>query len=273
MQSPSSKSWVAPRLSDGLCNRLFQIVGAIYHANKWKRPLIFYIPKIQPSEHSDCSVIFKLFPEIPIVWFVPKHELVKELPQDCMKFAPLEEPISDDPTVLLGYFQNPKYFPEEGVLLDFINCIGEERAKQLQLPNAEQAWWIHVRLGDYRTLSHHSICDLDYYKKTLEMVPKGSFVYLFSDEPLIAKEMLKSCSNHMIVMVDTSINTVETLYLMSQVGGGCIGSNSTFSWWGQYLARQGDKKPICVLPSKWNKMIDADKTDIYAPWHTIIDVE
>ena len=103
-------SWIAPRLTDGLCNRLFQIVAASYHAKKNNRSLVFYIPRVQPSVHSNCTLIFKLFPHINIVWSVKEHATVKEGQANFAEFAPLQ--IGGDNTVIEGYFQNWSYFED-----------------------------------------------------------------------------------------------------------------------------------------------------------------
>ncbi len=85
----ATDSWLAPRLSDGICNRLFQVVGGMYHAKLYNTKLVFYVPRIRPSVHSDCSVILQLFPDIPLVWHTDSHDILKEDANKYMQFKPL----------------------------------------------------------------------------------------------------------------------------------------------------------------------------------------
>jgi hypothetical protein len=88
----------------------------------------------------------------------------------------------------------------------------------------------------------------------LANIPSGSKVILFSDSPEKAKKLIEGLAPSSISILQAdNMTPVETLYLMSQIGGGCIGTNSTFSWWGMYLSEARRKGAPCILPSVWHR--------------------
>ena len=258
-------SWIAPRLTDGLCNRLFQIAAASYHAKKNNRRLVFYIPRVQPSVHSNCMLVFKLFPQIDIVWSVKEHAIVKEEAANFAEFAPLQ--IGGDNTVIEGYFQNWSYF-EDFVKPNLKLALTVQELETFTLPShvkPETIAWAHVRLGDYMKLPHHQCTDEAYWRKALALLPVGTTLILFSDTMGLATELINKCGESRLNVMPASpdLSAIATLYLMSQCGGGCIGSNSSFSWWGMYLSLAKERGAVCVLPEKWHKNFSGGP---YAPW-------
>ena len=251
-----NESWLAPRLSDGICNRLFQIVSGMYHAKLFNAKLVFYAPRIRPSVHSDCSVVLQLFPDIPLVWHAENHSILKEDADKYMEFKPLG-PSKDERTVIEGYFQNWNYFPKEDIKLDFTNTLSKQSLAKYTLTQdmkPHSMWWIHVRLGDYEILPHHQCTTNKYWSTALAKIPPGSNVLLFSDSPEKAKKLIEGLASPSINLFQAEkMSAVETLYLMSQIGGGCIGTNSTFSWWGMYLSEARRSGAPCILPSEWHR--------------------
>ena len=259
--------WISPRLTDGLCNRLFQIVSAHYHAKKKGAELVFYVPRIRPSVHSDCTVIFKIFPEIRILWSAKEHETVKERPEDFARFNELL--IDNTHSVIEGYFQNSSYF--EGFKKPDIRlALTKEELEKYTLPcslNPQKIWWVHVRLGDYMNLQHHQCATREYWQSALQLIPKDSTILIFSDTMDIATKLIGECGRPDAIPSGPELGAITTLYLMSQCGGGCIGSNSTFSLWGMYLSLARERGAPCILPSRWHKNFEGGP---YAPWITSI---
>jgi hypothetical protein len=266
--------WVAPRLTDGLCNRLFQVATAAYYAKQWNKKLVFYVPRVQPSVHSDCSVIFKLFPNIPIVWTAESHATVCEDSQDFLRFVPLQKPTAEK-IVIQGYFQSGHTILPD-FSFDWKNALGAELYETLTLgaeTEPERVWWIHVRMGDYQHLPHHQITNPEYWKKAIERIPSRATVMVFSDDLPAAQKLLQICAPpHLkLLLAPADLDALSTLYLMSQCGGGCIGSNSTFSWWAQHMSLARRRGAPCILPRPWHKHVPISKTDPYRDWHTVID--
>jgi hypothetical protein len=101
---------------------------------------------------------------------------------------------------------------------------------------------LHLRLGDYKNLSSiYGKFDVEYFSKALslaERIDSSRPVWLFSDEPELAYELLKSTVKNLhIAPLSPTLSNLETLLLMSECKG-LIASNSTFSWWAGYLMDQ-----------------------------------
>lgn len=280
------KPWIASRLSDGLGNRLFQIANGLRTAEIHKRPYVFFLPRVLPGAHGDCTVLYKLFPQISIVSTAHSWKEVGEAPNTLWKYQPgLQTIIPHEQTVIHGYYQSEKYFPQENpICLDFTNAIPETTRTQLlttYFPNSQNSdnlknsenpptWFLHVRLGDYQYLPHHQIPLQKYLVETLRRVPPTHKILLASDTPTTALHLIPPAYRHQIIPLDPSLDHLQTLYILTQCDGGCIGTNSTFSWWAAYLSKAKQANKPCYFPSPWHNTVP-DHPDIYSPWMTVID--
>lgn len=265
--------WVASRLSDGLGNRLFQISCALGAGELWQKKSVFFTPRICASAHSDCSCVFDLFPELEVIDLAPSWYNQNEEPYMCWNYEPLPESAPGETVVLNGYWQSERYFPKSGVTLDFERALNADVCESVKngLPcEAENLWFAHIRLGDYLILPHHQIGISEYLKEAFKRVPEGAEILVFSDSPSKARELIEKQSDSLKgkrVHFVEGLDALSTLYMMSLCGGGCIVSNSTFSWWGAYLSlakRLG--KPVYV-PDKWVNY-NVPQEGIYSDWMT-----
>lgn len=150
---------------------------------------------------------------------------------------------------LIGYFQCEKYFEhiEEEILNDFkfkneIQKVSEEIFSQLF--DSRDIISLHIRRGDYTTNPNHPLQTLEYYEKSLSYFDENFPVIIFSDDP-------EWCNNQQIFEPDRFFiseggDTRVDLCLMSLCSYHII-ANSSYSWWGSYLAKS--KKTIA--PSNW----------------------
>jgi hypothetical protein len=163
----------------------------------------------------------------------------------------------DDNTVLDGYFLSPKYFEHrrEEVLKwfsfnnDIVQKCKEKRVGFLKKSNSNHLVSIHVRCGkDYR--NQMQVIDPSYQKEAIEYLinkfrdEKLCFV-LFSDDLLKAEKMLRPLSKDMIQHHGSMF---EDLCMMTLCDSHII-ANSTFSWWGAWLAESS--KGLIIRPSNW----------------------
>jgi hypothetical protein len=265
--------WVAPHLTGGLGNRLFQFAAAAGVAAKARRSLVFFLPRCGPTDHGPFDTIFKLFPTVPLVDAAEAWETILE-PRDHMyRYERFEEPPAG-PVVIHGYRQSPKYFPGQ-LVPDFENALGSEKALLIRSRMPKNAWFIHVRLGDYKILTHHQVKLESYYQECLSQIPAGSPVILFSDEPELCSEYfsVEAASRRLDFSVCTNKDELVNLYMMSLCKGGAITANSTFSWWGAYFAKHGAPPEFrAFYPSSWGQGMPPP-VDLIPSWGTCVSVD
>ena len=104
--------WVAPRLSNGLGNRLFQLANAKNMADVWSMPLVFAMNYVLPSEHGDFESIFKMFPLIPKVWKAEPQLCIEHNGVSAFQYIPLPPNQPSDTVLLKGSWIAAKYLPE-----------------------------------------------------------------------------------------------------------------------------------------------------------------
>ena len=164
---------------------------------------------------------------------------------------------------LYGYFQTEKYFKhiekqirEAFTFVDEIRQPTEEAFKS-NFGDTEVIS-IHVRRGDYLKYSHHPLQTLEYYSQGLSHMPEDIPVMIFSDDIEWCKEQELFKGDRFIFSEGNS--TGVDLCLMSLCSYAII-ANSSFSWWGSWLA----KSKKTVAPSVWFAGPDASKNlgDLY----------
>jgi hypothetical protein len=155
---------------------------------------------------------------------------------------------------LFGYFQSEKYFKhiEDSIREDFVfrehilePC--KEIAEGFDNPVS-----IHVRRTDYLTNSaNHYNLSLEYYEEALKHFD-GRQVIVFSDDPEWCQEQ-ELFSDDRFLVSESGDNKID-LCLMTFCTSHII-ANSSFSWWGAWLA----KSEKVIAPSKWFGPNNADK--------------
>lgn len=179
-----------------------------------------------------------------------------------------------------GSFQSWKYFDEykSDLIKEFTvtKNISKKNNDILKKINESNSVCLHIRRGDY-TNSHYSktlqICNYEYYKKAMEYIAKNvknPIFFIFSNSHEDHEWIKKNYKfDYPTINVDFDNQDYEELKLMYCCKHFIL-SNSSFSWWAQYLAKNKDK--IIVAPSKWH-LNGVDATDIYMKnWH-IVDVK
>lgn len=114
---------------------------------------------------------------------------------------------------------------------------------------------ISVRRGDFFTdknQKEYGVCSPEYYIRAKKIFDeknmKNTIYFCFSDDIEWCKKNL-SFTGKNIVFVSQNMPVYETLTLMSHCKNFIL-SNSTFSWWGQFLSK--NNKKIVVSPARWN---------------------
>ena len=176
----------------------------------------------------------------------------------------------DDNVDLYGYFQSEKYFKhiEKDIRSEF--SFKDELVKDFknfieQLSPDGEVISLHVRRGDYLNLqSFHPTPPLEYYEAALKKLPDAP-VIIFSDDADWCLNQELFDSDRFLVSQDMSPD--YDMCLMSLCKYHII-ANSSFSWWGAWLANS--KKVIA--PKVWfgPSLPHHDTSDLYCEgWETI----
>ena len=162
---------------------------------------------------------------------------------------------------LLGFFQTEKYFKhiESEIREDFAfqdQYVNEcaDIVDQFDNPIA-----LHIGRGDFLINSaNHANLPLGYYEAALQQFDGSRQVVIFSDDSKWCKEQPLFADDRFIVSEENG--PYHDLYLMSKCSDFII-ANSTFSWWGAWLANTGK----VVAPVLWFGPNNADKStkDLY----------
>lgn len=179
-----------------------------------------------------------------------------------------------------GQYQNHRLFEEykETIKKELKVKVqpSEQNEKKLKEISSENSVCVHIRRGDYLDArwAHLNVCDDKYYyeaMKTISEKTENPVFYVFSNTHDDI-EWIKNCydfSQYNVKYVDLNNPDYEELRLMYSCNHFIV-SNSTFSWWAQYLGEHENK--LVVAPSKWNKRENVDDTGIYMDNWILIDV-
>jgi len=149
---------------------------------------------------------------------------------------------------LYGFFQTEKYFK---------HCANEVRSqftfkkeiidecKEIVEECFEEPIALHIRRGDFLINSgNHYNQTLDYYEQALSKFDVKRQVVIFSDDPKWCMEQELFSDDRFLV--SEAAGPYHDLYLMTQCSDFII-ANSSFSWWGAWLANTGK----VIAPKRW----------------------
>jgi hypothetical protein len=163
-----------------------------------------------------------------------------------------------DNVCLDGFWQSEQYF------CDIRDTLKREFTLRHGLSDADQALAdtivsstavsLHVRRGDYLTnphaARHHGSCDLDYYRQAVDFIRKNCatpHLFVFSDDPDWTGANLRfDLPTTYVSGGDQSAG--RDLMLMRLCRHHII-ANSSFSWWGAWLA--DDPAKVVLAPARW----------------------
>lgn len=264
------KKYFVVRLSGGLGNQLFQYATAFASANAvdgellidersfedYKlRELLIWRLKIsaRPANRQELQRWGKYPLKISRIFKRPffSSNWVNE-----DKFGTTE--ITDkqsDWTYLTGYFQNQDFFANHKEALRAQFTPKEERPAHVdelvRRIKEKPSLSIHIRRGDYtiaKNMKIHGTCSNEYYKNAMGRVfetysPEN--ILVFSDDKEWVLENMSFLSEAIFVEGNEK-NPYWDIFLMSLCDYHII-ANSSFSWWGAWLA----ESKMTIAPTPW----------------------
>ena len=230
-----------------LCNQMFQYAALMGIADQLDSP--YTIPNHREVVHDGLGnklriELFDAFNLKPVnVGYVDGQPIQEHQFSFQHSFFKLKKDVD---WCLIGYFQTEKYFKhikdKVKEQFQFHQHIIDDCQSILELFDNPVA--LHIRRGDYLINggNHHSL-SMVYYEKALLEFPDRQVV-IFSDDP-------EWCLEHSLFdddrfVVSEGNGPYHDLYMMSQCKDFII-SNSTYAWWGAWLADTGS----VIAPNKW----------------------
>ena len=247
-RSPNPKT-IAVKLQGGIGNQLFQYALGVSLGEAGPFEVCFLGDSFAQDPYGRASVIERLDPAARISASADLLTANTRVLQEALwpgvldagALLALMNQQQVDTLLLDGYWQNPAYV-NRSVLVQLRECfakLGAAPASGLaagvagQLANSPDAVAVHIRRNDYK---HHGICRENYYIDSLRwliaQVPSAE-ILVFSDEPNYTGHFLRQAGiAHQLVATGDDLHDLK---LMSQCKMHLI-ANSTYSWWGAYLA-------------------------------------
>ena len=175
------------------------------------------------------------------------------------------------PIDLDGYFFSDKYFSDHS---DIIRvelkppAAEDHHSADLRTRIAsEESTALHIRRGDYVTNKKASerfwSCSLEYYERAMQQIGGNGPAFVFSDDIQWARENLKPVMPLHFIDADPNQDGIRDMWLMTHAHHHII-ANSSFSWWGAWLAGEpgGQAKGATIAPAKWFNDPTIDDTDM-----------
>jgi hypothetical protein len=227
----------------GLGNILFQIaaIASIAKDNNVE-PCLLMIDRIVRDLDKDDRLLTAHANEYRFIFdrFKQLPHINKPAMQYPFHYVP---PVFKDEHTYIGFFQSEKYF---GHNRDHIKHLFRPTEEIEKVVNNYSEYFghiaIHVRRGDYLRYTHlHPVQSVEYYKKGIDCFPKDKKVLIFSDDMNWCRQQF--VGDRFVYMNEKDY--IE-IYIMAKMKYHVI-SNSSFSWWGAWLA----ESELVVGPQKW----------------------
>ena len=193
-------------------------------------------------------------------------------PAICRGVGYSELSISKKSSVLIGYFQSYRWVSEPRVrlLMQSLKLKSSNQDIDLyrNLALLEKPLIVHIRLGDYVGHDAFGIPSPKYFVHSInEIMGLGitEKIWLFSDEPEKARDLLREIDNSLIRIVPEISGSASSTLEVMRFGLAYVTSNSTFSWWAAFISYT--ENPFVITPSPWFKSQEEPIDFIPPDWH------
>lgn len=234
-----------PEFMGGLGNMMFQFASTYAIAKQTGHDFgVLNIP-MPPEKHSNIDYTKNIFSKWTLYKTNKTPQLqIKEYNSQLLDLNRIRDISNDVITSLNGYFQYESYLkPYKAEVLDLFDLSIAPTILE-KYNDIGNAYFLHIRRGDYVGNSFHELDLTEYYRRAIEYIGKG-VAYIVSNDIEWCKQwnFLKTVPHRFV-----EENDIDTLIIMSLCGLGGITANSSFSWWGLYL---NTNRPYLIMPSRW----------------------
>ncbi len=243
---------IASQLNGGLGNQLFQYaIARALASRQGELPYLDLSLLLQPDSTRDFSLDgFKINAvanrqHLSRWWF---HRVTKKKLAFLMEDPSMENMFPADNIFLQGYWQNRFYFDHiRELLLKEIVPVTVIESVLLSQVQGSSSIAIHIRRGDYINNNLHQVCTEKYFLDAIRHLKgeiKDPCFFVFSDDIEYCRSFL---AEHPDIIFVEEESAVAAFWLMKSCKHFIL-SNSSFSWWAQYL---NTNNKIVVAPPQW----------------------
>lgn len=258
---------VVTRLYGGLGNQMFQFAAGLAVARRLQSRLyadtLWFDPRVHPAEAPPIRRyglgVFGISPGVPLgVRLRLKLTRPTVIGDQGVHYQPELQRVEGD-VVLDGYWHNYRYLTavEDDVreVFSLPTELSDAAGSYLDEIRRGNAVALHVRRGDYVSNPKHrrlfGELTPEYYRVAAAELQRrrgrALALFVFSDEPEWCRGNLTFDDPRSVTFVSGTADH-EDLSLMASCRDLVI-ANSSFSWWGAWLANDPDK--IVVAPARW----------------------
>lgn len=260
------------KLDSGLGNQMFQIASAYGISRLYGMDMVALAYDITNPHRSDHhTYLTTIFQDVPYfqqnrITCANQYREPSELVWTRIDDILVNHGKGQQNVVMHGYYQTDQYFKAQRYAICRLflrtEILGTVANKYPQVAT-EQAFFIHIRRGDFLINQRYWI-DYDlYYTKAIEYIlerhPDARF-YVFSNDMSFCEYWYVLWDHRDRITFVQDLDDVESLHLMAMCHMGGICANSTFSWWGSYL--NSNEKKLVIMPDKWYNYT-YDTTGVY----------
>lgn len=232
-----------PEITGGLGNILFQLASCYSIAKDTGHSFGIHKIPFPSSNHSTVDYMDSILK--PWTKYITTRVTTTQI---CDKNAypiPYDDfrKYTDDTTVhVKGTLQNHNYFSK---YKDEIIPLFDIKSSTITgNSDIDDAYFIHIRRGDFVNNWFHYIDLTNYYTHALSYFNQG-IMYVFSNDIAWCEDWQLLKDRRCTFVKE---NEVDSLALMANCKRGGIGANSSFSWWGLYL---NTNRPNLIFPNRF----------------------
>lgn len=285
MRIKSSTAPITVELSGGIGNQLFQLAAAVVVSNRTNREF-----RLDP-----LNVVFSGFHgvqrrQLLISELLSKSELLgvssamflrlsSSTSKRLCEAGPLDDVIQrvDGSTRrIFGYFQ--RFELAESASTEIFSRLESSRvSRQILQPEPKQYIAVHVRRGDYlrpKAQSYHGLIGKDYFLNAIRFASSRTgigTVKIVSDDSIAAEDLIsKPLMTEGFTVLPQSPDTEWGDLGVLANSAAIVMSNSSFSWWGAYIAHK-QHKTLVIAPEPWLVVNSSGiETVLFAKeWHVL----